>query len=546
MLELDARLGNSTIEPGEHTTLHIQVGNRGEDCSGDAFLRVRAPASLTLVSVVPHVRSHASRNELEFGLPAPLRDDSRDIAVEVYAHEAGDADICLFLECDGEQCERVVRCGVYGVAAFASHANRIEFFEREAAAGEDVRGRAILTNTGSATASIVALRAEGDLHDVAFGVAAPFTIERGARRIIDVSARLAPSAQDGSVQTLRAACVTESGEVSLGEACILARNHPRIEGTLEPVDYSDIAVAPGERVDWRLRLANAGGAPADFTLALHAAGSVYLTGSTRIQNARILDAGGISPLWSHDGMRIEGLQRGMELTLEFATVADAGPSTSILARVRCVGREALIESPARALIDDGKEPELPFRVGVALRSVAAPVLSAMVTASHMRRSGSAALEPAMASYLAGLDGLMRHLWALSVLCADTCDDPAVEMHLVVNRIALRSVFDRLAIKLRMPHYPVRGDDVLDPAAEDALDACGIPGGSLGARLAHATRLVAPQREEYAEFAGYRDALRTVLEGLGDDAAFIDALVAAQPVLDSHLDAVVERETGVRV
>jgi hypothetical protein len=240
------------------------------------------------------------------------------------------------------------------------------------------------------------------------------------------------------------------------------------------------------------------------------------------------------------------------LRLEFATVADAqGASMSVLARACCEGRESLFESPSMRLADCGEVPTLPFTVeGVGLRAVPIPSLAPppafAASTSRVRRTSAASLETAMVSYLCGLEGLMRHLWALAVLCADACEDPALDSHLTASRIALRSVFDRLAIKLRMPHYPVLPDDVLDPAAEDALEACGIVPGTLGTRLAHATQLLASEREEYPEFVAYRNVLRATLEGLRDDAALIDALVAAQPALDARLDAVMERETGVRV
>jgi len=547
MLELDAALEESTIEAGAHATLRIRVNNLGDDCSAPASVSVRAPASITLVSVA-YVRPNERRNELDVTLPAPLRGESYDLVVDLHALDAGEADITVSLECDGERRELHARCIVHGDPAFATGANRVELFEREAAAGDVVRGRAILTNTGTAPATVVALHAEGDLVQTAFDAPFPFVAVPGTRSTIGICARVPETALDGTAQSLRVACLTATGNVELGDVQLLARNRPRLEGAIEPQGHAGTA-GPGERVDWRLRLVNAGGADADFIIALHVAGGVYLPGSTRIESARVLDAAGTSPLWSRDGMRFEGLQRGAVLALEFGTIAEAGSGAmTVLARVCCEGRESLFESPAVALIDSSERPVFAFTVvGVGLRNIVPPSFAGPPLAvSRMRRSAAASFEAPMASYLAGLDGLMRHLWALAVLCADTCEDSATESHLLVNRIALRSVFDRLAIKLRMPHYPVRGDDVLDPAAEDALDSCGIGAGSIGVRLAAATELIASERDDYPELAAYRDALRATLRGLHDDATFIDALVAAQPALDASLDAVIERETGVRV
>jgi len=548
MLDLDAALENRSPQAGERTVLRVRVSNAGADFTGDARVRISAPASVTLVAPSPFAQRSVNRDEVTFVIPSPLRAETRELDVEVYALYADDAEIAVRLECDGVLREASVRCVVRAAAAFASDANSLEFFENEADAGATVCGRAIVTNTGYARATIVAFRAEGDLLDVAFDAETPFVIERGTRRIVGVRARVPATAADGSHQMLHAFCVTEEGICALGGAHVVATSRPRLEGSIEPCEYPDIVVGSGERVDWRMYLMNAGGADADLTLALHVSGGFYQVGSSRLDGARVLDAGGASPLWSRDGIRIEGLRAGSGLCLEFATLADAGARMYVLARVRCEGRETLFESPAIPLTDRTEAASFPFRLhGVAARREGAPALEMAEAppAPRMYRSHAALFEPPAATYLGSLDGLMRHLWALAVLCADSCDDPDFQPQLSLNRIALRSVFDRLAIKLRMPHYPVRADDILDPASQDALAACGIHGDSIGLRLARAAQLVAPEREEYPELGAYRDALRATLEGLRDD-ALIDALVVTQPELDACLDAVVERETRVRV
>lgn len=545
MLDFDAALENRSPQAGERTVLRVRVSNAGADVSGDARVRITAPPSLALVAASPFANRGPSRDQVAFVLPSPLRAETYELDVDVYALDAGDAEIALQLECEGTLREASVHCVVRTAAAFA---NSLELFEADADAGALICGRAIVTNTGYARATIVGFRAEGDLLDVAFDANMPIVIEGGARRIVAVRARVPATASDGSRQTLRAFCVTEEGAYALGSAHVLATSRPRLEGSIEPFEYSDIAVAPGERVHWRMYLMNAGGADADLTLALHVSGGVYQAGSSRLDGARVIDAGGASALWSREGIRIEGLPAGSGLCLEFATLADAGTTMHVLARACCDGRETLFESPAIALADPGEAASFPFRVhGVAARRDGVPALEMALApaAPRMYRTNSAAFEPPAARYLASLEGLMRHLWALAILCADGCDDPDIRPPLSFNRIALRSVFDRLAIKLRMPHYPVRADDVLDPAAGDALAACGIHGESLGLRLARAADLIAPEREEYPELGAYRDALRATLEGLRDE-ALIDALIVAQPELDARLDAVVECETGVRV
>jgi hypothetical protein len=164
------------------------------------------------------------------------------------------------------------------------------------------------------------------------------------------------------------------------------------------------------------------------------------------------------------------------------------------------------------------------------------------------RSPRAALDAATIRYIQGHSGMMRHIWALGVLCADVSDDGRSCAQLATLRTALRSVFDRLAIKLRMPHYPVRADDVLDPAASEALAALnGAPrafhASSLGARLARAAMLVASEGPE-EEIAAYREALAEKLRSFDEDSALIDALVVAQPLLDERLAAALDASVAV--
>src|SRR5579872_6302320 len=100
MLELDAALSKSTLEAGERTTLRIQIQNPDDDCTSDANVVVRAPASIALISTGPYVRSNITRNEVELALPAPLRGQRYDVAVDAYALAPGDAEIAVWIECD--------------------------------------------------------------------------------------------------------------------------------------------------------------------------------------------------------------------------------------------------------------------------------------------------------------------------------------------------------------------------------------------------------------------------------------------------------------
>ncbi|MGH7328689.1 MAG: hypothetical protein ACREJX_10100, partial [Polyangiaceae bacterium] len=152
------------------------------------------------------------------------------------------------------------------------------------------------------------------------------------------------------------------------------------------------------------------------------------------------------------------------------------------------------------------------------------------------RSRRAALEAGTLRQLQALTGFVRHLWAIAVLCADCAEDGSAD-RVVALRTALRSVFDRLVIKLRMPQYPLHADDVLDRPARDALCALGAAASAdLPSMLDHAASFIEGEREDVADVCAYRTALRARLCALRDDGVLIAALTGADSELDALLDA----------
>ncbi len=153
------------------------------------------------------------------------------------------------------------------------------------------------------------------------------------------------------------------------------------------------------------------------------------------------------------------------------------------------------------------------------------------------RSPRAVLDPGAIRQLQALRGFIRHLWAIGVLCADASDDGSAS-DLSAARAALRSVFDRLVIKLRMPRYPLHADDVLDRPARETLCRLGAAAsGDVASMLDHAASLAAGQADEGAEVDAYRATLRSRLQAVRDDDALIDALSSVDSELDALLDAV---------
>lgn len=544
-LELDIALAEkSVVDVGERVALCVRVKNHGADLAGEARLQVTATVPLALLSCDVRALGEAAGRKLAFALPALLHGEICELAIDAYALRAGDGQCVVQLESDGAIREAQVQCTVQARAAFAPAANRLELCAAEAEAGATVDGRLVITNTGHARALVTNIAIVGDL-EVRIDPSG-FELAPGERRMLSLTARIPADAPDGMMLCASATCSLASSRdlIALGTVAIVARSRPRIEGRIACATSVEVEV--GDRVDWQVRLDNTGGAVADaLAIAVHVAGGTYVPGTTAIEDARVIDVAGTSPLWSPEGLRVEQLPAGVGMTIAFSTVAEPSDGGMIAwARIVCAGRELLLESLPLAIRDWGMCAVLPFTpCGVLTRAPGPPPAA---PTRRVRRSQHAALEPAMATYIRGLSGLMRHLWALAVLCADQCDDAETHAPLAPLRVALRSVFDRLAIKLRMPHYPVRTDDVLDPAVEDALRAGNSPlAGTLGARLARVALLIASERDEYAEFAIYRDALHARLEAFADDTALIDALVATQPALDAHLDAVLERELGMR-
>lgn len=535
-VELEIIASSGELMLGECVALRVRARNRGANLTRDPYVHVTA-SGFTLVSTSVWLRGEPAGSELAFMLPALLHEEICEIDIAAYAVREGGAHVGVHLECDRGARDARMDCSVRTAAAFAPAQNRLEL-PAGGEAGATVMGRVVLTNAGSARALVTAVTIAGDL--AAEIDAAPFELAPGERKGIEFAAQIPAGAADEETLVLRAAahvggCIEP---IALGTAQIAARSRPRMQGRLSCATSG--VVDAGDSLVWELHLENAGGAPADsLSVALGVRGGTYAAGTTIIEDARVVDAGGTSVLWSRDGLRIEGLASGTGMTIGFRTVAEASDAgVAVWARVCCAGQELLLQPPPVEVRDWVSGASLPFIArGVVLRSLATAVAQPL-----LRRSPLAALEPATAAYIRGLGGLMRHLWALAVLCADRSEDAATAAHLPALRVALRSVFDRLAIKLRMPHYPVRVDDVLDPAAEDAMYAwTGARAASLGAGLAALARLIAPERDEYAELATYRDALRARLEAFADDTALIDALVATQPGLDAQLDAVIARE-----
>lgn len=519
--------GTPTV--GDVLTVRIRANNSGDDCDSELHVIVRCDEALLLLAAVPWLRGDPCGRELALVIPPLLRGERFEFVVHALALRGGEARIVVN---DGE-----LRCTIDAAPAFSRNANRLDATETHAQPGSLVRGRVAVTNTGAASA-ICELRVDGDLEEVHLECEPILELAAGARRIIAFEGRVSSHEEDGAQVDVRAVLVGRTGETVLGEETIVVRSSARFEGTIETSPHR-ASVAAGDRIAWRVELANVGRAAADaLTIALQASGSVYVPGTTALDGLRLIDCGGTSVLWTPAGLRLERFPAGHTAALTCETLVEPGTSAAALcARVMHEECELLLQSAPVAVAE--------ARLGGAnlAFTVCDPVF-AVQAGNGYRRSERAALEPAAARHLDGTPGLARHLWALAALCADACDDAEAAARLSPLRTALRSVFDRLCIKLRIPQYELCAEDVLDGAATNALTrAVDVDETTLAGRLGCATRLVAARGDGDVSIALYREALARRFASFPDDGALIDALTTSDAALDELLDAVIAYETS---
>ncbi|MBV8354861.1 MAG: hypothetical protein JO101_06050 [Candidatus Eremiobacteraeota bacterium] len=374
--------------------------------------------------------------------------------------------------------------------------------------------------------------------------------------------------RSGSIQAVLESRANEP--MQLEPIAVMLRVEPLFEGEI----VAEVARGRcGEHVRWSLALRNVGDAPAQCVrIGLCTDGAVYVPGSTTLDNALVCDRQGTSPLWNADGLILEDVAPGQSVALACTTALEPGftdgdesAQARMWLRAAYLDRETIVESAPvtieRSVPVDVMLPYVVRNVTLERRSeerAPTPAISARAVSVRAipARANEARFGVAFAQHVHSLRGLMRHLWALALLCTDSDGDPYLAALRSSARIALRSVFDRLAIKLRMPHYPVRVHDVLDAAALDALAALGeallargdaelaraIASPRLGIRLTAIAQLAAPlEGGDAVPVRRYVETLRRGLEPL-DDVAVIDGLVAPQPELDDALDLILATES----
>jgi hypothetical protein len=303
---------------------------------------------------------------------------------------------------------------------------------------------------------------------------------------------------------------------------VTAQAHAAFAVDANRLEFSTHEAPPGSAIEGRIVLTNTGRGPATID-------AVVCEGDLEecvLGEHRGTLAAGERRFVAVRGRVPHALADGTTVTVGATVVADGAAydlgrhAVVVRAREAHVWRVRLVNGSASpAIIEPGGE------VTLLIEPASAPSVPVR----------SSALDAASARYIESLPGLMRHLWALGALCAEGSSDEL--------RSALRSVFDRLSIKVRMPYYPIAPDDVVDANAAGALRRIGAPSqANLGTALAFAASCIAPLHgtAQTQPYEIYRDALAGQLREL-DDAALIDALTGEQPALDDALRAVLAIE-----
>ena len=287
-------------------------------------------------------------------------------------------------------------------------------------------------------------------------------------------------------------------------------------------------------------------------------GAAYVAGSTTLDGRALLDRARISPL-AGDGLVLRGVPAGTRIAAAWTLLADAPacddslvaeatldvdgsarPCESIAVHVR--GRTAFAAQPTG----------LAYHIDACVVDARAePVATEPIVESHEQPSAGAVVEFANESWLRPLDdaftfalrleprrldelatlleaasgGLVTHILALRMFLPDdeTSGQTGVASALDGVRFALRDVFDRLFVKLRIPGFAIVSDDVDDIVLRSAMIG-------LFERLIEASP--GSDRSEGATVRIARERVRELLEAFAGtpygSPAMLRALVALLP------------------
>jgi hypothetical protein len=401
----------------------------------------------------------------------------------------------------------------------------------DARVGQDERVRYTLRNVGT-TESREVLAIVGD-EEHAIDRLAP-----GACTEIETSVN---AARIGGV-------VRVAGREMLAVAPLDVPAPPTIATTLS----APSAIVAGSAVAVCLRIAIAGEVETLVIRVPALEGASYVAGSTTVDGRALLDRASGSPL-ADPGLVLRGVPAGTDavvrwsllvtpelgdaaLTIGAALVVDGTPREvePVLVEVRA-GESFAARPNGFAYHIDARAVDVPPQIAEEMISIAPPasddVTPPLVIALEEERRASLDLRlrrercDEIARLLeCGDERLVSHLIALRALFPDDAGPDLALMHALTDaREALRDVFDRLFVKLRIPGFDVTPADLEDEPLRSAIVA-----------LLNVLVKVRP------ELRSHRMALVDAPYGAPAMVRTLTALVAAESTGDSMLDEALQR------
>lgn len=256
--------------------------------------------------------------------------------------------------------------------------------------------------------------------------------------------------------------------------------------------YAQVAARSGERLDIRLLCTTAGPIRTLRVRSQAHAAAAYVAGSTTVNGHAVIDGAGEAPLARSEGLELHEIPAGAAVEVGWSLCAHTAGATVIAVDLRADGCTVdvapltLTVAPAPPF---GLRPHaLPFHIDAPTVGDADLMPAAARPDEHKALPAAPAgwldLDEARSAAIVRLlrgargPGLLSHLPALAALFPDGFDAAAP---------ALRGIFERLFVKLRIPGYEVGAGDFEDAAARrELLDL-------LGRLAARAPSEVAPVR-----------------------------------------------------
>jgi hypothetical protein len=304
----------------------------------------------------------------------------------------------------------------------------------------------------------------------------------------------------------------EIASITLGVGATRSAGVTSAGGTVVPIGWdvqpetiaveADLAVVPairaGQRLDIRLRCVAAGTLETLRVRPRPHSGAVYVAGSTSVNGYAIVDGVDGPPLLLGDGLALYDIPPGTVAEIAWSLLPRTPGDLIVAVDLEANGSPVEL-AEAHVRISDavpfGARPNaLPFHIDAATVAdpAAAPVMldpPATIPAAVERARTPVAAAPAGAGTFVlqhALDdarvdairrvlrgsrgpGLVGHLPAFAVLLPTGIGaDPAVNAALATATEAIRGVYERLFVKLRIPGYDVSPFDLEDNAARREL------------------------------------------------------------------------------